>query len=273
MNILVVSNIHTSVKPQDVARICEVLTAQGALVTTATFAAGEQLSCHTADLIITIGGDGTIMHVAKQAAGAGIPVLGINSGKLGFLAGMEMDETHLLQHLFDGCYHTEERMLLDVTVDGCEGTYLAMNEAVVSRGALSRLVDLTVVSDDNDVMHYRADGILVATPTGSTAYSLSAGGPVVDPRVACVLLTPICPHSLYARSHVFNDDTVLHVQTANTRGETFLTVDGEAEVQIPVGGTVTVKKSQFTARLVRLKTQSFQDVLQEKLISRDGGLQ
>lgn len=271
MNILVVSNIHTSVRSEDIVRICDALTAHGAAVTTATFTAGKQLPTHNAQLIIAVGGDGTIMHVAKQAADKGIPVLGVNSGKLGFLAGMEMDETHLLQRLVDGGYQTEERSLLDVTVEGCKGTYLAMNEAVVSRGALSRLVELTVTSDDNDVMHYRADGILVATPTGSTAYSLSAGGPVVDPRVACLLLTPICPHSLNARSHVFKDDAVLYVQTDNTRGDTFLTVDGEAEVQIPAGGTVVIKKSPLTARLVRLKTQSFQDILQEKLISRDGG--
>jgi len=271
VEILVVSNIHTSVKPEDIGRICEALRTYGAQVTAATFASGEPLPRHTADLIIAIGGDGTIMHIAKLAAPEGTPVLGINSGKLGFLAGMEMDETHLLQHLFDGSYQTEDRMLLDVAVDGCEGTYLAMNEAVVSRGALSRLVDLTVVSSDHDVMQYRADGVLMATPTGSTAYSLSAGGPVVDPRLSCILLTPICPHSLYARSYVFKDDTVLQVKTENTRGDTFLTIDGEAEVQIPAGGTVTVKRSALTARLVRLKTQSFQEVLKEKLIARDGG--
>ncbi len=272
MNILVVSNIHTSVQPEDIARVCDALKAHGATVTVATFSPGEHLPQHTADMIIAIGGDGTIMHIAKQAAGSGTPVLGVNSGKLGFLAGMEMDEIHLLQRLFDGGCHIEERMLLDVTVEGCKGTYLAMNEAVVSRGALSRLVDLTVVSNENDQMHYRADGILVATPTGSTAYSLSAGGPVVDPRVACLLLTPICPHSLYARSYVFKEDTVLRVKTENASRETFLTVDGETEVQIPVHGTVTIQKSALTARLVRLKTQSFQEVLQEKLISRDGGV-
>ncbi len=273
MNILVVSNVHTFVQPEDVARICEALKANGATVSVASFSPGEQLPQHTADVIIAIGGDGTIMHIAKQAAATRTPVLGVNSGKLGFLAGMEMDEIRLLQHLFDGGYQIEERMLLNVTVEGCEGVYLAMNEAVVSRGALSRLVDLAVVSNDNDSMHYRADGVLVATPTGSTAYSLSAGGPVVDPRVACLLLTPICPHSLYARSYVYKDDTVLRVQTETTCGETFLTVDGEAEVQIPKGGAVTIQKSALTARLVRLKTQSFQDVLREKLISRDGGVQ
>ncbi len=272
MNILVVSNIHTSVQPDDITRVCDALSAQGASVAVAAFSPGEQLPQHTADIIIAIGGDGTIMHIAKQAAESGTPVLGVNSGKLGFLAGMEIDEIDLLQHLFDGGYHIDERMLLDVAVKGRKGTYLAMNEAVVSRGALSRLVDLTVESNDNDVMRYRADGVLVATPTGSTAYSLSAGGPVVDPRVACLLLTPICPHSLYARSYVFKEDTVLRVHTENARGETFLTVDGETEVHIPVGSAVTVQKSALTARLVRLKTQSFQDVLQEKLISRDGGV-
>lgn len=269
--LLVVSNIHTAVSPQNVQRICEVLRECGAAVTAASFSPGEPLPAVNADIIIAIGGDGTIMHVAKQAAPLSIPVLGINGGKLGFLAGMEMDETYRLQALLDGAYDTEERLLLDVTVDGSQDTYLAMNEAVVSRGALSRLVDLKVTSGDGDVMRYRADGVMVATPTGSTAYSLSAGGPVVDPRVPCMLLTPICPHSLYARSYVLSADTVLHIDSADAKGDTFLTVDGETEIPLPAGGAVTARRSALTARLIRLQTQSFYDVLDKKLIGRDGG--
>lgn len=270
-NIVVVSNIHTAVSPQDVQRICEALRACGADVTAATFSPGEPLPAGNADGIIAIGGDGTIMHVAKLAAPLQLPVLGVNSGKLGFLAGLEMDETPRLQALIDGAYDTEERLLLDVTVEGNADTYLAMNEAVVSRGALSRLVDLKVTCGEREVRRYRADGVMVATPTGSTAYSLSAGGPVVDPRVPCLLLTPICPHSLYARSYVLPTDTALHIDTADTRGDTFLTVDGETEVPLPMGGVVTVKRSRFVARLIRLQTQSFYDVLDKKLIGRDGG--
>lgn len=264
--ILVVSNIHTAVSPQDVQRICQVLRVCGAEVTASSFSAGEPLPVVDVDGIIAIGGDGTIMHVAKQAAHFGIPVLGVNGGKLGFLAGMEMDETGRLQALVDGAYDTEERLLLDVTVDGSEDTYLAMNEAVVSRGALSRLVDLTVTCGEKDIMRYRADGVMVATPTGSTAYSLSAGGPVVHPEVPCMLLTPICPHSLYARSYVLPADTTLYIDTTDTKGETFLTVDGETEIPLPQSGAVRVCRSAFTARLIRLQTQSFYDVVEKKLI-------
>ena len=138
----------------------------------------------------------------------------------------------------------------------------------MSRGALSRLVDLTVCVDERDVMRYRADGVMVATPTGSTAYSLSAGGPVVDPRVPCMVLTPICPHTLYARSYVLPADSTLCIDTVNTKDSTFLTVDGETEVPLPLGGKVQVKRSALIARLIRLQTQtrSFYDVLDKKLI-------
>ena len=264
--ILVVSNIHTSVSPQDVQRVCEVLRGCGADVTAASFLPGEPLPVADIDVIIAIGGDGTIVHVAKQAAHLNVPVLGVNSGKLGFLAGMEMDELNRLQGLVNGEYETEERLLLDIKVNGGEDTYLAMNEAVVSRGALSRLVDLTVTTAQGDSMRYRADGVMVATPTGSTAYSLSAGGPVVHPQVPCMLLTPICPHSLYARSYVLLADATLTIDTSATKADTFLTVDGETEIPLPEGGAVQVSRSALTARLIRLQTQSFYDVVEKKLI-------
>lgn len=270
-NIAVVSNIHTAVKQQDVERICDALRQYGATVQTMQFSAGEALSLKGADSIIAIGGDGTIMHIAKQAAALSIPLLGINSGKLGFLSGMEMDEMHLLRDFLDGKYVVEERMLLDVTVDGSDTTYLAMNEAVLSRGALSRLVDITVSGDEQEIMHCRADGVLVATPTGSTAYSLSAGGPVVNPQVPCLLLTPICPHSLYGRSYVLPAETKVCMHTAGTKGDTFLTVDGETEIPLAPKGKVYVKRSCLTAKLIRLQTHSFYDALNKKLIGREGG--
>ncbi len=269
--IAVVSNIHTAIKPQDVARICEVLRGCGATVQEMQFCAGEALCVENVDCIVAIGGDGTIMHIAKQAASLSVPVLGINSGKLGFLAGMEMDELHLLQDLVDGKYITEERLLLDVTVKGVDKSYLAMNEAVLSRGALSRLVDVAVTSGEREIMCCRADGVMVASPTGSTAYSLSAGGPVVDPQVPCLLLTPICPHSLYARSYVLPAQTELCIRTTDGRGETFLTVDGEMEVPLTTDGMVYVKRSNLTAKLIRLQERSFYDVLDKKLIGREGG--
>ncbi len=270
MNILVVSNVHTAASPADVTRICDMLRSLGATVTTETFVGGKSFA-HDADAVVAIGGDGTIMHVSKMMASFGVPVLGINSGKLGFLAGMEMDELTALQDVVKGAYDVEKRLLLEVTVDGSEECFLAMNEAVVSRGGISRLVDLCVTKDDNAVMHYRADGVMVATPTGSTAYSLSAGGPVVDPTVPCLLLTPVCPHSLYARSFVFPADSVLSIQATDTDANALLTVDGEEGVRLSAGDTVHIRRSPLTAGLIRPQTQSFYDALNKKLIVKDGG--
>lgn len=264
--ILLVSNIHTAVSAQDVERICAELRGFGADVTAVSFSSGDALPVASADIIIAVGGDGTIMHVAKQAAHYDIPVLGINSGKLGFLAGLEMDETARLKLLFEDDYETEERMLLDVMVDGGDDTYLAMNEAVISRGALSRLVDLCVSAGDKNVMRYRADGVMVATPTGSTAYSLSAGGPVVHPLVPCMLLTPVCPHSLYSRSYVLPADTPIRIDTKGTQGDAYLSVDGETEIQLPQNGAVSVKRSAYVVRLIRLQTRSFYDEVENKLM-------
>lgn len=276
LQILVVSNRHTAAGPKETERVCTALRQSGATVVEREFQtrSGSQAMADIppeTDLVVAIGGDGTIMHAAKCAAGRDLPVLGINSGKLGFLAGLEVNETDRLQALFTREYEIEERLLLDVTVDGDAGTHLAMNEAVVSRGALSRLVDLTVVSGGQDVMRYRADGVMIATPTGSTAYSLSAGGPVVDPSVEALLLTPICPHSLYARSYVFSAETELTVRPTASDGNTFLTVDGEREISLLPGQAVTVRRSAMTAKLIRLKKQSFYDILNHKLINRDGG--
>ncbi len=276
LQILVVSNRHTAAGPKETERVCAALRQSGAEVIQREFKArsGSQSMADIpqgVDLVVAIGGDGTIMHAAKCAASRALPVLGINSGKLGFLAGLEVNETDRLQALFSGEYEIEERLLLDVTVEGSRDTHLAMNEAVVSRGALSRLVDLTVISKGQDVMRYRADGVMIATPTGSTAYSLSAGGPVVDPTVSALLLTPICPHSLYARSYVFSAETELTVRPTASDGNTFLTVDGEREISLLPGQAVTVRRSAMTAKLIRLKKQSFYDILNHKLINRDGG--
>ena len=274
MRITVVNNQKTQASLAEVRRICDVLRVFGAQVAQHTLTPDEdpeKAFCDAPDLVVAIGGDGTIVHVAKHAANFELPVLGINGGHLGFLAGMEIGDPEVLRLLFDGTYTVEERMLLEVAPAAHEKRYLAMNEAVVSRGALSRLVDLTVTGDNGEAIRYRADGIMIATPTGSTAYSLSAGGPVIDPQVSCLLLTPICPHSLYARSLVFSAQTTLCVRSVDERQKTFLTVDGEVEIPLAAGETVTVRQSEKKARLIRLGQQSFYEVLDRKLISRDGG--
>lgn len=217
------------------------------------------------DVAVALGGDGTIIHCAKRAAAFDVPVLGINSGRLGFTAGLEVGELEALSRLINGEYTLERRMLLDVTVGN--RTFHALNEAVVSRGALSRMVEVEVTNHSESVSCYKADGVIVSTPTGSTAYSLAAGGPVVDTSLHCLLLTPICPHSLYTRPYVFDSDAQLTL-TPLSDTSVFLTVDGEEAIAIQVGESVRVARSKTEASLIRLIHKPFYEVLHEKLMNR-----
>lgn len=223
------------------------------------------------DMAVAVGGDGTIVHVAKAAAEAGCPILGINAGRLGFLAGLEADELEALPALLSGDYTVDERALLEVTVhtEAGEITRYALNEAVVSRGGLSRLVDVTVTADGGEVLSCRGDGVIIATPTGSTAYSLSAGGPVVDPSVDCVLLTPVCPHSLDSRPRVWPGGVVLTVSAvAADNVPAYITVDGEESIAITASATVTIRRADKTVRLLQLRCDSFYERLRRKLTDR-----
>ena len=223
------------------------------------------------DLAVAIGGDGTIVHVAKAAAEAGCPVLGINAGHLGFLAGLEADELEALPLLLSGEYTVDERALLEVIVHTDQGaiTRYALNEAVISRGGLSRLVDVMVSADGGEVLSCRGDGVIIATPTGSTAYSLSAGGPVVDPSVDCVLLTPVCPHSLDSRPRVWPGGVVLTATAAAADGAlSYVTVDGEENIPLAPTDTVTICRAEKAVRLLRLRCDTFYERLRRKLTDR-----
>lgn len=226
---------------------------------------------HTCDVVIAIGGDGTIIHCAKRAAAFDKPVLGINSGRLGFMAGLELNELDQLARLLNGEYTVERRMLLDVCVHsgGNEVHSRALNEAVVSRGALSRMVEISVENRGTPVAAYQADGVIVATPTGSTAYSLSAGGPVVDPALDCLLLTPICPHSLHTRPYLFHEDAKLTLIPGHRPDvPVFVTVDGEEAIPVEENGTVQISRSSVSAALIRMKPLSFYETLGQKLMNR-----
>ena len=222
------------------------------------------------DAVVALSGDGTIIHTAKRAAAFDRAVLGINCGTLGFMAGLEADELEQLAKLIAGEYTIESRMLLEVRVSGAkERRFYALNEAVVSRGSLSRIVELDICNHDKPVMTYEGDGVIVATPTGSTGYSLSAGGPVVDPEVSCLLVTPVCPHSLHCRSTIFSADAVLSVRANVERcPEIYLTVDGEEGLRVGERDVVTISRADRAARLIKIKQQSFYDVLTQKLVNR-----
>jgi NAD+ kinase len=224
------------------------------------------------DAIIAVGGDGTIIHCARHAAAAGKPLLGVNVGRLGFVAGLETNEFDKLDALVNGGYILEERMMLEVRLekDGVGKTYTALNDAVIARGTLSQILDMKVRFNDTKVCDYRADGLIVATPTGSTAYSLSAGGPVVDPRMSCILLSPICPHSLLTRSVVFAPDARLSVQAHSSYGgEIFLTVDGETSIKIPDDSQkIEFYRSPKSVKIIKLKNNNFYEIVNDKLGER-----
>ena len=223
----------------------------------------------SADLVISLGGDGTLIHVAKRAAALGKPVLGVNCGRLGYMTGMEAGELSRLSALIRGEYTVQSRMMLEATVESgaASKTFTALNEVVISRGSLSRMVELQVCCNGRKVASYRADGVIVATPTGSTAYSLSAGGPVVDPAVSCMLLTPICPHSLYTRPFIFDAGVTLSVAQLD-RNPLFLTVDGEEEIPLASSDRVTLRRSGVSASIIRLDSRAFHEVLEQKLTDR-----
>lgn len=224
------------------------------------------------DIAITVGGDGTIIHAAKYAARFDKPLIGVNVGRLGFAADIEIDGISELTRILDGDYLVEERVLFDVEVikNGVSKTYLAVNDAVIARGQLSKIIDLQVTLDDEEIAKYRADGLLFSTPTGSTAYSLSAGGPIIAPQLDCILMTPVCPHSLFSRSVIFEGNSVLTVSVKiPSECCCVLTIDGEKNIDILADDIVKIRKSDLRLKFVSINKRNFYRKLNEKLKERE----
>ena len=221
-----------------------------------------------ADIIITIGGDGTIIRFAKRAAQDGKAVLGINAGRVGYLANIEQNEYALLSKLSTGEYTIEERMMLNIVVKengNVIGEYEALNDAVISSGYLSRIIDVTASVDGGDVITYHADGLIVATPTGSTAYSMSAGGPVIDPSMKCFCLTPICSHSLAAKPILIDGNKVVKLKSfSKKRTDIHLSVDGRKVTAIKPFTEIYISQSNNIVKLVRINDRSFYKTLSLK---------
>ena len=219
-------------------------------------------------MVICFGGDGTILHMAKAATRQGVPILGVNMGTLGFMAELEGSELSMLQKLAANEFNLDERMMLDVTVHRGQDIIfhdICLNDAVITKGAVARVIHLDVDCDGVRAMECNGDGIIVATPTGSTAYSLSAGGPVVEPEASSILITPICAHDMVSRSIVASDKRVITVELMpNTRRSAYLSVDGGKALRVNAGDVVTIKKSPLMTRLVRIKDRSFNDVVNQK---------
>ncbi|HEY5658629.1 MAG TPA: NAD(+)/NADH kinase [Myxococcota bacterium] len=222
------------------------------------------------DLAIVLGGDGTLLAVARALGRRPIPLLGVNLGTLGYLADTASDELYaaLEQVLADG-FAVESRMRLEVEVarDGAGlGRYLALNEAVIVRNAVSRLIDLETFADGMVVTTYHADGLIVATPTGSTAYSLSAGGPLLEPELEAILLTPISPHTLTHRPLVLPETCELEIRVQDARGgEVRLTVDGQVGCALKQGDRVCVRRSEFPVRMLVPPGRNRFEVMRTKL--------
>ncbi len=223
-----------------------------------------------ADLVIALGGDGTILDCAKKMAKRSKPILGINLGHLGYMAELEMDELGALSKIIEGDYSIEERNMINVEVQNKEGTVKyasqALNDAVITNGSVSKIINLELYAEESLVTTYRADGLIISTPTGSTAYAMSAGGSIADPKVRCTLVTPICPHSFIARQLIFSDETKIRIKNVSVREKSLmLTLDGKANCELYRDDIVNITKSDLTVKLVRLKDCSFYDILSQKM--------
>ena len=223
-----------------------------------------------ADMLICFGGDGTILHAAKDANRYQVPILGVNMGSVGFMAELESGELNLLSRLNEGKYTIEERIMLDVCVRR-EGkivfTDTALNDAVVTKGAVARVIRLQVFADQDRLLDIDGDGVIVATPTGSTGYSMSAGGPVVEPTAQNFVISPICAHTIRASSYVLSTERQVIIRAVEPgKKPVFLSVDGGRAFSLHPGDEVRIKRSKYETELVRLTNRGFSEILESKML-------
>ena len=231
---------------------------------------GKDALFDSSELVIVMGGDGSIIEAARMSHGYDVPIVGINFGRLGYLAELETGDVALLENIVRGDFRIEERMMLDVSVtregETIDLKYPCLNETVLSNGPISRLAEFDLYCDGEQAAHYDADGIIISTPTGSSAYSLSAGGPLVYQTMECIIATPICPHSFTLRPVVFTGDSVLEIRNPVCRKNSmFITVDGRDNEKILTGDVIRISKSKYKTRLVRIKDGGFINTLHRKL--------
>lgn len=226
--------------------------------------------CASLDLLVTLGGDGTLLRGARMVAAEGVPVLGINLGHLGFLTSAPREEVEwALERWRAGDFEIDERLVLAVHAEDGDGVpgkvHLALNDAVLHKGGAARVIRLSMRAQRDVVGSYSADGIILSTPTGSTAYSLSAGGPIVSPTVDCIIATPICPHTLGVRPLVLPADETLTIEVLSPTEELILTIDGQEHERLVPGQKVVARRADQPVRLVRFPGQTFFQTLRRKL--------
>lgn len=283
MIISVIANLHNKETEAIAREMLSVLSAESCriyfseeykalLSDTGCFFVCEEALYKLCDVVVAIGGDGTTMKVARQAAVNGKPSLGINGGRLGFLSAIEQNELSMLRSVIAGNYTIDERIMLkaEVVENGIvTDSFHCLNDAVFSRGDFARLIDIDVASDNRELLNVRADGVIISTPTGSTAYSLAAGGPILSPDLNCFVITSICPHSLVDRSMVVNSKSALGVTIhSDVSNNAILTCDGEEPVVISNTSYVRVSLSEYKARLIKIKPDNFYEIVKKKIIER-----
>jgi len=221
------------------------------------------------DMVLVLGGDGTLLSVARLLEDADQPILGINLGSLGFLTELGLDEIYgSLERVLEGEYTIERRVRLKASLhrEGEQiGHYQVLNDVVINKGALARIIDLQTCVDDQKVTNYQADGLIISTPTGSTAYSLAAGGPIIDPTLDVIVVSPICPHTLTNRPLVIPGGSRVELCLRSDSGAVFLTLDGQEGTRLQQGDCVRVQASERKVNLVRTGVRTFYDVLSTKL--------
>ena len=229
----------------------------------------EQELAQQAECVIVLGGDGTLLNCARTIGVLGKPIFGVNLGQLGFLTETELpDLIPALERLISGEFKIEERMMIQAEVfrNGDKiCNYYCLNDAVITKGAFARLIRLKTFVNNEYVDIFPADGLIISTPTGSTAYSLSAGGPLVAPNLELMIVTPICPHTLYSRSVVVDRDSEVKVELLGTQAEVMLTIDGQSGLQLIPQDQVVIRKAPFTAKFLKLNQRSFYEILRKKL--------
>lgn len=223
-----------------------------------------------ADMVVVLGGDGTLISTARILGARDIPILGVNLGSLGFLTEIALDELYpALDKCLHGEYRVSERLMLHASVerDGDEiASHLVLNDVVINKGALARIVDLKTTVNDYDVTTFKADGLIISTPTGSTGYSLSAGGPIITPSMDCIVITPICPHTLTNRPLVIDAAAVVSVTVKSLDDEDiYLTLDGQVGVELKSGDMIRVCRAEHNARLIMSEERDYFAVLRTKL--------
>lgn len=268
-----------------IAETCQVLRACGASITmpvqAQNLAAENNDICYLdsaeaiaqADFIISLGGDGTILRVARQAALHRKPLLSVNIGHVGFMTELEREEIGLIREVFDGNYTIDSRMMLELSIlrDGhAIYSQTALNEVTVSKQNPFHIIHLDISADSVPVTGFRGDGVIIATPTGTTAYSLAAGGPVIEPSAENIAVTPICPHALQAKSFVFAPEREIAVTASGRDGNVAcVSADGDGGIDVRPDDVVVIRRSKLDTRLIRIKGNSFYHILRKKL--SDGG--